>query len=181
MITDRERDVALGLLTRSRQVLLEAVEGLSENQARWKSEPGRWTILEYVEHLAVSDDELVALVKRALLTPPQEETEDERRQREKGIAEKTPIPRGVNRAPERLQPRGRFANLPEAVSAFLAARERTLEFARTTRDDLRKHFAPHPVLGPMDGYQWLVANARHVELHSGHIREIRLLAGFPRE
>ena len=179
MITDREREVALSLLTRSRQVLLDAVEGLSENQVRWKPEPGRWTILEYVEHLAISDDELVALVKRALDTPQQEETEEERRQREKSIAEKMPIPRGVNRAPERLQPRGRFANLPEAVAAFLAARERTLAFACATQDDLRKHFAPHPVLGPMDAYQWLVANARHVESHAGHIREIRSLDGFP--
>ena len=47
--------------------------------------------------------------------------------------------------------------------------------------ELRDHFADHPVLGPMDGYQWLVANARHVESHAGHIREIRSLAGFPRE
>jgi len=181
MITDRERDVALALLIRSRQTLLDAVEGVSDNQARWKSESGRWTILEFVEHLAISDDALVALVKRALQSPPHEETEEERRGREQKIVEKMPIPRGVNRAPERLQPRGRFTNLAEAVAAFLEARERTLQFARATQDDLRKHFAPHPVLGPLDGYQWLVANARHVELHAGHIREIRAAVGFPRE
>ena len=178
MITDREREVAVGLLTRSRQTLLDAVEGVTDNQARWKPEPGRWTILEYVEHLAVSDDELVAMVKRILSTPPQEETGEERRQREKKIRE-TVIPRGVNQAPDMLKPRGRYASLTEAVTAFLAARTRTLEYARTTQADLRKHFAPHPILGPLDGYQWLVANARHAELHAGHIGEIRALQGFP--
>lgn len=172
MITDREREVALGLLTRSRQVVLDAVEGLSDSQALWKSEPGRWTILEYVEHLAISDDRLVGLVKRILNDPPREETPEQRQQREKKMKE-TVIPRGVNQAPEWLLPKGRYASLADAVSAFLAARERTLEFARSTQDDLRRHFAPHPVLGPMDGYQWLVANARHAELHAGHIREIR--------
>ena len=59
-------------------------------------------------------------------------------------------------------------------------REQTLAFAETTQDDLRSHFAPHTVLGPLDGYQWLVGNARHVETHIAHISEIREMAGFPR-
>lgn len=178
MITDKERETALGLLARSRQTLLDAVDGVTDNQARWKPAADRWSILEYVEHLAVSDDKLVALVERALQSPPQDETEEERRGREKRIRE-TPVPRGVNKAPERLRPDSRFASLSEAVAAFLAARERTVEYARTTQADLRRHFAPHPVLGPMDAYQWLAGNARHAETHAGHIRELRGLEGFP--
>jgi len=42
-----------------------------------------------------------------------------------------------------------------------------MEFARTTQDDLHRHFFPHTVLGPMNGYEWLIANARHAELHAG--------------
>ena len=34
-----------------------------------------------------------------------------------------------------------------------------------------------PVLGAMDGYPWLVANAG--VNHASHIREIRALPGFP--
>jgi len=78
-----------------------------------------------------------------------------------------------------MRPASRFASLQEAVAAFLAARERTMEYTRTTHDDLRSHFSPHPVLGPMDAYQWLVGNAHHVETHSAHIREVRGLPGFP--
>ena len=178
MLTNQEREAALERLTRSRQVLLDAVEGVSESQARWQAEPGRWTILEYVEHLAVSDGELIALVDRALATPPRPETPEERRLREQKIRE-TPMPRGVNHAPPRLRPQARFGSLAEAVEAFLKARERTLEYARTTASELRDHFADHPVLGPMDAYQWLVANGRHAESHAGHIREIRSTSGFP--
>jgi len=178
MITTEERDAALERLRRSRQALIDAVEGVTETQARWQSEAGRWTILEYVEHLAVSDGELIRLVERALATPPRPETPEERRLREQKIRN-TPMPRGVNHAPPRLRPGGRFESLAEAMAAFLEARERTLEYARTTQAELRDHFADHPVLGPMDGYQWLVANARHAESHAGHIREIRSLAGFP--
>lgn len=178
MITDKERESALKRLTRTRQDLLDAVEGVTEAQARWKPAPDRWSILEYVEHLAVSDDELIAMIERSLKTPAKPETEEERRAREQKIRE-TPIARGVNRAPEILQPGGKFASLADAVTAFLEARDRTLEYARTTQEDLRSHFTPHTVLGPLDGYQWLTGNAHHAETHAGHIREIRAMPGFP--
>jgi hypothetical protein len=178
MLTDKERQRALDSLTKTRQTLLDAVAGVSENQARWKPAPERWSIFEYVEHLAVSDDALIALVERSLKTPAQPETEEERRQREAKIRA-TPIPRGANHAPDAMKPHGRFATLSDAVSAFLAARGRSLEYARTTTDDLRSHFSSHPVLGPLDCYQWLTGNAHHVETHAAHIRELRTLPGFP--
>jgi len=178
MITDLERQKAIGLLTRSRQTLLDAIDGVSETQARWKPSAERWSILEYVEHLAVSDDELVAMIQRSLKTPAKPETEEERKQREDAIKQ-IPVPRGANRAPHNLQPHARFASLADAMAAFLAARERTLEFAKTTQDDIRSHFVPHNVLGQLDGYQWLMGNGRHAESHASHIREIRGLEGFP--
>ena len=66
--------------------------------------------------------------------------------REQKIRE-TPVPRGANKAPEALKPAAKFATLADAVSAFLAARERSVEYAKSTTDDLRSHFAPHGVLG----------------------------------
>lgn len=180
MITEKERQAALDALTRSRQVVVDAVDGVTEHQARWKPAPERWSIFECVEHLAISDDALVRLVQRSLQTPARVETDEERRQREKKIRE-TPAPRGVNHAPDRLKPEGRFPSLREALAAFLAARERTLEYARSTQENLRHHFTPHPVFGPLDGYQWLTGNARHAETHAGHIREIRAMEQFPPE
>jgi hypothetical protein len=177
MITDIERQKALELLTRSRQAVVDAVEGVTEQQAQWKPAPERWSILEYVEHLAVSDDALIERIKQSLQSPALPESDVERRAREQKIRE-TPMPRGVNRAPDMLKPNARFGSLGEALAAFQEARSRTLEFARTTQEDLRSHFAPHNVLGPLDGYQWLVGNARHAESHAGHIREIRSLEGF---
>src|ERR1051325_6816123 len=107
MLTDKEREVALGLLARSRTAVLNAVEGLTEEQARWKPAPERWPILEYVEHLAISDDALVAMIKRSLESPAHVETEEERREREQKIRA-TPMPRGVNKAPPAMQPAARF-------------------------------------------------------------------------
>jgi len=69
VITDKEREAALALLARSRTVVLNAVDGVTDYQARWKPAPERWSILEYVEHLAVSEDALIAMVKRSLEEP----------------------------------------------------------------------------------------------------------------
>ena len=173
-MTEQEREKALALLTRTRQTLLDAVAGVTYDEAIWKPNAERWCILEYVEHLAISDDGLVALVKRIMTEPPTVETPEEQKERELKIRA-TPVPRGANRAPKALQPPGRLADLGEAIQAFEAARERTMEFTRTVEGDLRSHFANHGVLGPLDAYQWLVGNARHVETHSGHIRELREL------
>jgi hypothetical protein len=85
----------------------------------------------------------------------------------------------VNHAPDHLRPVARFDSLAAAVSAFLEARERSIEYARSTTDDLRSHFAPHSVLGQLDGYQWLCGNARHAENHAAHVVEIRGMAAFP--
>jgi hypothetical protein len=178
MITDREREAALALLARSRTAVLNAVEGVTEDQARWKPMPERWSILEYIEHLAVSDDVLVALVKKSLESPAYIETEEERRAREQNIRA-IQVPRGVNHAPQNLRPVARFNSLQNALAAFLAARERTVEYATSTTDDLRCHFAPHPVFGKMDAYQWLCGNARHAENHAAHVVEIRGMPDFP--
>lgn len=179
MLTGQERETALALLEKSRQTLVDAVAGVSDEQSRWKPAPERWSILEYVEHLAISDDGLVALIRRSLTKPSQPETAEERAAREAAMRG-VHAPRGANQAPEMLLPTGRYAGLAEALAAFHAARDRSVEFARTTQEDLRSHFTPHPVYGRMDGFQWLCGNARHAELHAGHIRELReMLAAQP--
>lgn len=173
-MTEQERETALFHLAKTRQGLLDAVAGVTEEQARWRPAAGRWSILEYVEHLAVSDDGLVALVKKALEGEARVETAEERAAREAAI-KATAMPKGVNDAPMGLRPVGRFAGLGEAVEAFLAARERTMEFTRTTEADLRSHFHRHHVLGDLDGYQWLAGNARHAATHTAHILELKEL------
>jgi len=99
---------------KTRQTVMDAVAGVSENQARWTPAPGRWSILGYLEHLAVSDDALVALVKKSLPTPAEPETVAERAAREAKLKD-THAPRGANQAP------GRFRTVKEALDAFLAA------------------------------------------------------------
>lgn len=168
-MTPAEREKAIALLNRSRQTLRDAVAGIGHEEATWKPAPDRWSVIEYVEHLSVSDDHLVGIVKSALAKPATPETAEERAAREDRMRNT----RGTNRAPEAIAPRGHSATLAQAMAAFEEARARTLEFASTIDGDLRSHFETHALFGPMDAYQWLLANARHVEGHAAHIRAVR--------
>jgi hypothetical protein len=179
-ITEEQRAAAIAKLESSRAKLLAAIDGVTDAQAQFTPLPDRWTILQLVEHLAISDPGLLALIRRALAAAPQPELMAEVHKRDyRFLGETKPLPRGVNKAPEALQPKSLYATLADAKAAFLKARAETIEYARTTQDDLRDHFAPHPILGMMDGFQWLVACAGHVEIHTLQIEELKQDPAFP--
>ena len=83
------------------------------------------------------------------------------------------------KAPEPLIPSGQFATPEEIIAAFQRSREKTIAFAKS-RDDLREHAAPHPVLKEMDAYQWLLFLSGHTMRHTAQIQEVKANAGFPR-
>src|SRR5205823_9561892 len=72
-------------------------------------------------------------------------------------------------APEPIDPTKHPMPAEESVKQFLASRARTIEYVKTTQDDLRNHFADHPApaIGTLDGYQWILRSEEHTsELQS---------------
>jgi hypothetical protein len=54
-----------------------------------------------------------------------------------------------------------------------------MDWLERTVVDLRGFCAPHPALGLLDGKQWLLFVAAHVERHTRQILEIKEQPGFP--
>jgi hypothetical protein len=179
-MNDQERKLAVDRLHSSREKFMSVIEGVSAAQAKFKPTPGQWSILELAEHIAISDPSLRALIRRALESPAQPElmaqvqANDFRYHREF-----RPHPKGVNKAPESMCPHDRFATLADAATEFKKQREGTIAYAIETQDDLRDHMIPHPVFGPMDAYQWLMACSLHVESHAHHMEEVKLDPNYP--
>ncbi|GAC1455511.1 MAG: hypothetical protein PVSMB1_05030 [Gemmatimonadaceae bacterium] len=74
-------------------------------------------------------------------------------------------------APERLRP-PRDADLDRACKALSQVRERTLRAVATVDGrDLSAISAPHPVLGVLDGYQWVLFLGQHEARHLNQIKE----------
>ena len=71
-LTQQERDYAIERLKTSRQIFLDAVAGVSNAQGQFRTDD-RWSVLEYAEHIAISEGALMGLVRRLLAAAAQPE------------------------------------------------------------------------------------------------------------
>lgn len=177
-----ERELALKHLQVTHDAFLKSISGLSEKQWKFKPAPDRWSVAEVAEHIAVSESTIFGMVQSKIMTSP---AEPEKRAEVKGKDETvlTMVPDRSHKAqaPEFLKPTNRWATREELIKAFEESRKATMEYVKTTNDDLRDHFGPHPLLGPLDAYQWILLISAHSERHTKQIEEVKADQNFPKE
>lgn len=157
-----------------------ALVGLQADQWNFRPEEGVWSILEIAEHVALVEDGIARLLIEKLADKPL--SEDERRglkSRDTLVTtvlfdRKTRMP-----APERIKPTGRYGDPMEAAAVFESTQARLLEWLEETPLDLRAHGSPHPMLGMLDGKQWLLFAAAHTERHTRQILEVKKDPRYP--
>lgn len=177
-LTDQEREVALKHLAETRQKFLDSIAGLSDAQWTFKAGPDRWSIAEVAEHIAISESTILQLIREKIMTAPP--APPEARQPDEtviaGVTDRTER----FQAPEFLKPTNRWSTREALVKDFIAARETTTNYVKTTTDDLRAHAAPHPVLKTLDAYQWVLLLSAHSARHTAQIEEVKTGAGYPK-
>lgn len=132
------------------------------------AQPGRWSVLEIVEHVTVVEDRFRTRLENA--TPGDAQPANPAREAELTgkLADRT----GRLTAPEPVQPTGRFANLAEALGAFEASRARTIQLAHQRGPELYCLAIDHPRFGRVNGFEALLIVAGHARRHAEQIREI---------
>jgi hypothetical protein len=178
-LTSQERDIALKHLAETRQKFLDSIAGLSDAQWTYKAGTDRWSIAEVAEHIAISESTILQLIRDKIMSAPPAPTDAERVSDEKVIAGVTDRSERFQ-APEFLRPTNRWSTRDALVKDFLAAREATVNYVKTTDDDMRAHAAPHPVLKTLDAYQWLLLLSAHTARHTAQIEEVKTSAGYPK-
>ncbi|MGB7762228.1 MAG: DinB family protein [Bryobacteraceae bacterium] len=169
-MVEAERQEILQDLKTGREALRDALAGVDEYLAIRKPGPGRWSILECVEHLAVSEQFLLSRLTQARKS----EGSHGGRAREKMIED-----RGLDRtrpveSPEVGRPNGRFRSLNEALSFFDSVRTETTRFVEGFDGDLRSWLTDHPLIpGPVNCYEILLLLSIHPARHAKQIAEIR--------
>jgi hypothetical protein len=156
-------------LERSREDFKTAVDGLSEAGARIRPAPERWSVLECVEHVVTVEERFQGrLDAEARADAPRPDKEKEAR------LAMTVVDRTARaQAPEPAQPKGRFQTLIEAVEAFHAARDRSIQLAEERREQVYSVAWEHPRFGLLNGGELLVLIAGHARRHAAQIRETR--------
>lgn len=176
-ITQQEREQALRLLSESRSGVVDAVKGLSEAQWKFKPAPGRWSVAEVVEHLALIEDILTQSILGNIERAPAPSTDRDPKQVDATVLAKVLDRTTKFQAPPAATPTGRWAPA-DALQHFLDGRMRTVALLQST-PDLRQHAIDHPVFGPLDGYEWVLAVAAHSARHTKQILEVKADPNFP--
>lgn len=176
-ITTMEREQALRYLAETRAGVIEAVKGLSEAQFNFKPAPDRWSVAECLEHISIVENLVLSGVRVRLEKAPAPSADRDVKQIDAMILAKVPDRSTKVQAPPQLVPTG-HSTPTLSLEHFLASREQTVIWLRTD-SDLRGHSVDHPVLGPLDGYEWILAAAGHSERHTKQILEVKADPNFP--
>jgi hypothetical protein len=177
-VTSQQKQFALEYLNRTRLEFLSAIANLSEEQWRFKAGANCWSIAENAEHLAIVENRVGANLDRmpdAAAAEPGRDDEviDQHVCRE--VEDRTT----KQRAPEFIQPSGTW--MPsDCVAHFEKGRNDILQ-RLDKAEYLRGHVIPHPLLGPWDGFQWILAVSAHTARHTAQIREVKSDPNFPRD
>jgi DinB family protein len=182
-LSKADRDKGVAELEGSRQMFLDATKGLSQAQWNFKAGPDRWSIAECAEHIALSEDFIFGLVTaRIVKGPATPEKRDAVKGKDEGIIAMMQDRSHKATAPEPIDPKKNPIPAEDSVKQFLASRARTIDYIKTTPDDLRDHFADHPVpaIGTLDGYQWIMLISGHSRRHTLQILEVKADPNFPK-
>jgi len=178
-LTQQERDSLLQHLQQTRQAFLDAIANVSDAQWTFKAGPDRWSIAEVAEHIAISETTILAIVTDQIPKSPAMPRNPNAISDEKLLAlllDRT----SKFQAPEMLKPTSRWTTRDALIKDFVAARDKTAAYVKTTTDDLHGHGAPHPIFKMLDGYQWVLLLSGHAARHTAQILEVKESPGYPK-
>jgi hypothetical protein len=180
-ITDADRKLVLKELQRTKEKFLADIKGLSAQQLSFKADTAHWSVAQCIEHIALSESLLWQWQQGVASSPATPEKATEVKVTDEQIL-KGVIDRSQKfKAPEELQPVGKFASTAAAIQAFVSRRDSTIAYLTTTRDDLRNHFTQHPAFGTMSSYQLLLLLSGHSERHTLQLEEVKDNPLFPKK
>ena len=177
-LSPADRDRAVQYLEQTRDGVVAATKGLSEAQLKYKSAPDRWSVADTLEHIAVSEDFLLANVKNNVMKAPAGPADRDTAKIDASVLAVIPDRSRKAQAPPELVPKGRWTP-SEALDHFLKSRAETIAFLQAT-PDLRQHVTDSPLGQKLDAYEWLLFIGAHSERHTKQIVEVKSDANFPK-
>ncbi len=179
-LTDGERAELHGSLARSYERVAWLTETLSADQWTFKPAADRWSVGEVAEHILVSEQLFMQLIKGPLLQAPRGDASDVKEIPSEEIMTLMRDRSQRFQAPEPAQPTGRWPTQDAFLAEWKAERKANLEWVKTTDADLHGHVMQHPALGLVDGMRWIAFMAAHAERHLLQIDEVMEHPGYPK-
>ncbi len=178
-MNDAERAFLIEQLEKSKKDFLASIDGLTETQWTFKPAPDVWSVAECSEHIILAEDFIRGSAQAMLKSPAVERPETSNSEQDQKIVGMVEDRSHKAKAPGPIVPSGKFATPADAAKEFTARRDKSLDYARTTTDELRVHVTKGPV-GTMDAYQLLLLMASHTGRHTEQIREVEANPEYPK-
>lgn len=162
-------------LDKTRTELRAAVDSVPSDARNQKPAPNQWSVAQVLDHIAIVHSRVATAIGKWIAEA-----------QAAGLGPETSNSSLLNTIPaERILDRSRKVQAPETIlprseidaeaawSELEQAREK-LRSAFLSGDGLalEQVVQPHPVLGPINMYQWTLFNASHEARHALQIREI---------
>ena len=177
-ISSDEREKALNHLKKTQAELISMIDNFSEEQVNFKANDNSWSIAECLEHITISEQNLIGMVQMSL----QEEADPSRRS-EITLSDDQLLGIIVSREQkvktrEEFEPTKSFGGFNETLKVFKKRRKANLKFVKNTDADLRNHYVQLP-FGLIDTYQGILFLSGHTQRHTDQIKEIIGNPDFP--
>src|SRR6476660_2615103 len=117
---DAEREFASLQMIAGREALFQALSGVSEAQSNFRPGPDCWSISECVEHVALTEDVLLKMLRSGVAKPDGVGlTPDKDRRMAAAVVDRS----RKFQAPDVIRPSGRFGSLSVAWEQFEKSRQ----------------------------------------------------------
>jgi DinB superfamily len=172
-LTPLERSHLVAHLEMTGSWLIDEVSDLSQEQLAFRPSSAAWSIMEVLEHLIVVGPIYWSDLQQAVRGRPS------KRLLTTGDADI--LWYGIDRTRREIaipseKPPGRLRDVRTALEAYRTQHAQLLDYARTTKDDLRSHVVDRQ---QCDAYQWALLISTHEQRHVLQIREIKAHPSFP--
>lgn len=178
-ITKKEKKFALDYMKQTKQRLLKNTKGLSENQLKWKPADSVWSIAECIEHITISEKNILDWIQGTLKQPADPSKRSEVKNTDEGIIKIITDRSFKVKTQEAFKPTGQFGNTQQTLDVFKERRATLIGFTKSTQDDLRNHYMDLP-FGKIDVYQGLLFLTAHCERHTLQLEEVKAHPNFPK-
>jgi hypothetical protein len=174
-MSKEDRQHLIAHLEMTESWLADEVSGLSPAQLNFRYAPGKWTILDVVEHLNLAEPRYWADLQQEMKQPPAKLKQQ--------VSDADMLWYGIDRTERQKtgaaeEPKGRLTDIRQGLASFHKLRAVMVDYARTTDEDLRAH--SYPEWG-VDCYQALLGTSTHAQRHILQIREIKAQPSFPKK
>lgn len=167
LMTPEDMNDVAGQLEKARAELVAVVSSLTEEQARTRPAPGRWSVLECLEHVCYVERRFLHMVRESEAERPAERDAA----KEAALMERVTDRSNPRTAPEAVHPFGRYQSISEALQDFNSVRDETLRFASEEGVSLLSRSARHSVFGRLNGVETLILIECHGRRHTAQIRD----------